>query len=82
MSKRVRLPEISGDLAEDIICLYEGLGYKSFREFLTVLNCQHRMGTDNLPAIGTPPADRKTPKPTSTYVNPRGGYDDFDDDDE
>lgn len=81
MAKRTRL-EISGELAEEVLEYYEGLGYRSFREFMTVLMCQRRMRTANLPSIGIESSTEATPEPTQTYVNPRGGYDDFEDEDD
>lgn len=80
MGKRTRL-EISGELAEEVLEYYEGLGYRSFREFMTVLMCQGRMGTANLPSIGIESPAQTTLEATQTYVSPRSGYNDFEDED-
>lgn len=43
-AKKTRLPEISGELAENILDLIDREGFTSFREMLTVLNFKLRTG--------------------------------------
>lgn len=57
-AKKTRLPEISGELAENILDLIDREGFTSFREMLTVLNFKLRKGEMSFTATPSVPQYR------------------------
>ncbi len=71
-TKKTRLPEISGELAENILDLIDREGFTSFREMLTVLNFKVRKG--EMCFTATPSAPQYRPDTNNLSPVIEGGY--------